>query len=99
MHPPVPFATQHGAGLQLCITLTHVQCALPGLLGRPRAVQQAYGFGVQVAQLLGLKPVGHDTKQEMAGQVRGRLPPEHGAPSTAKLSDAEIAHTRNLGVE
>jgi hypothetical protein len=35
----------------------------------------------------------------MAGQVRGRLPPEHGVPTTAKLADAEIAQARDLGVE
>jgi hypothetical protein len=33
----------------------------------------------------------------MAGQMRGRLPPEHGVPTAAKLTDAEIAQTRNLG--
>ena len=35
----------------------------------------------------------------MAGQVRGRLPPEHGVPSGAKLADIEIAQTRDLDVE
>jgi hypothetical protein len=35
----------------------------------------------------------------MAGQVRGRLPPEHSVPAAAKLTDAEIAQARNLGVE
>jgi hypothetical protein len=28
-----------------------------------------------------------------------RLPPEHGVPTAAKLTDAEIAQARNLGVE
>jgi hypothetical protein len=35
----------------------------------------------------------------MAGQVRGRLLPEHGVPTAAELTDAEIAQARNLGVE
>ena len=70
-----------------------------GLLGRARAIEQAYGLGVQVTQLIGLQPVGQDAKQQMAGQVRGRLPPEHGVPTAAKLTDAEIAQARNLGVE
>ena len=73
--------------------------ALSGLLGRPRAIEQAYGLGVQVTQLIGLQPVGQDSKQQMAGQVRGRLPPKHGVPTAAKLTDAEIAQARNLGVE
>jgi hypothetical protein len=72
---------------------------LSGLLGRPRAIEQAYGLGVQVTQLIGLQPVGQDAKQQMAGQVRGRPPPEHGVPTAAKLTDAEIAQVRNLGVE
>jgi hypothetical protein len=40
-----------------------------------------------------------DAKQQMAGQVRGRLRPEHGVPTAAKLTDTEIAQARNLGVE
>jgi hypothetical protein len=31
--------------------------------------------------------------------VRGRLPPQHGVPTAAKLADVEIAQARNLGVE
>jgi len=27
------------------------------------------------------------------------LPPDHGVPTAAKLTDAEIAQARNLGVE
>jgi hypothetical protein len=45
------------------------------------------------------QPVGQDAKQQMAGQVRRRLPPKHGVPTGAKLADAEIAQARNLGVE
>jgi hypothetical protein len=33
----------------------------------------------------------------MAGQMRGRLPPEHGVPTAAKRTDAEIAQAGNLG--
>jgi hypothetical protein len=86
-------------GLSSGDTLTHAHGTLSGLLGRPRAIEQAYGLGVQVTQLIGLQPVGQDAKQQMAGQVRGRLPPEHGVPTAAKLTDAEIAQARNLGVE
>jgi len=73
--------------------------ALCGLLGRPRAIEHAYGLGVQVTQLIGLQPVGQDAKHQMAGQVMGRLPPEHGVPTAAKRTDAEIAQAGNLGVE
>ena len=66
---------------------------------RPRVIEQAYGLGVQVTQLIGLQSIGQDAKQQMAGQVRGRLPPKRGVPTAAKLTDAEIAQTRNLGVE
>ena len=52
-----------------------------------------------VNTVVGLQPVGQDAKQQMAGQVRGRLSPEHGVPTAAKLTDAEIAQARNLGVE
>jgi hypothetical protein len=79
--------------------LTHAHGTLSGFLGRPRAIEQAYGLGVQLAQLVGLQPVGQDAKQQVAGQVRGRLRPEHGVPTAAKLPDAEIAQARNLGVE
>src|SRR6266511_3802224 len=99
VHLPVPFSAQRSAGPEVCGTLTHTHGTLSGLLGRPRAIEQAYGLGFQVTQLIGLQPVGQDAKQQMAGQVRGRLPPEHGVPTAAKLADAEIAEARNLGVE
>jgi hypothetical protein len=58
-------------------------------------IEQAYGLGVQVTQLIGLQPVGQDAKQQMAGQVMGRLPPRQGLPTAAKLTDAEIAQARS----
>jgi len=54
---------------------------------------------MQVAQLIGLQPPGQHAKQQMAGQVRWGAPPECGVPAAAKLTDAEITHARNLGVE
>ena len=80
-------------------TPAQVDGALSGLLGRHRAVEQALALGVQVTQLVGLKPVGQNAKQQMAGQVRGRSPPEHGVPTSSKLTDVEIAQARNLDVE
>jgi hypothetical protein len=32
---------------------------------------------IQIAETLGLKPIGQNTKQEMARQVRGRSPPKY----------------------
>jgi hypothetical protein len=49
--------------------------------------------------VIGLQPVSENAKQEMAGQVRGRSPPEYGVPMSPKLADAEITHARNLDVE
>jgi transposase len=40
---------------------------------------------------------GRETTDGGAGE--GRLPPEYGVPTAAKLTDAEIAQARNLGVE
>ena len=71
----------------------------PAFSGDPERSSRRYGLDVQVAQLIGLQPVGQDAKQQMAGQVRGRLPPEHGVPTAAKLTDVEIAQARDLDVE
>jgi hypothetical protein len=72
---------------------------LAGLLGRARAIKQAHGVGIEVAQLLGLELISQNAEQQMPGQVRGRLPPENSLPSLAKLGDAKIAQPRNLGIE
>jgi hypothetical protein len=48
MHLPVPFSAQHGAGPEFCGALTHAYGTLSGLLGRPRAIEQAYCLGIQV---------------------------------------------------
>ena len=40
-----------------------------------------------------------NAKQEVAGQMRGWLPSEHGVPTRPKLSDVEITQARNLDVE
>jgi len=57
VHLPVPFSAQHGAGPEFGGTLTQAHGTLSGLLGRPRAIEQAYDLGVQVTQLIGLQPV------------------------------------------
>ena len=56
-------------------------------------------LAIQVAQPIGLKPVGQNAKQQMAGQVRGSPPPEHSMPAGPKFIDVEIAQARDLDVE
>ena len=54
---------------------------------------------IKVAQPIGLKPVGQNPEQQMAGEVRGRSPPKDRVPSGSKFADIEIAQSRNLDVE
>jgi hypothetical protein len=49
--------------------------------------------------MIGLQAIGQNAPQEMPGQVRRRLPPEHGVPASPKITDVEIAKARDLGVE
>jgi hypothetical protein len=56
-------------------------------------------LAVQITQHIGLKPVRQNTKQEVAGQLRVRPPPESIVPAASKLPNVEIAQARNLNVE
>ena len=49
--------------------------------------------------LIWSRAVSQDAKQEVAGQVRMRSPPEYVMPTASKLSDVEIAQVRDLVVE
>jgi hypothetical protein len=99
LHLSVPFATQHRAGLQVDRAAAQVHGVLSGLLRGNRAIEQTLALGIQISQVIDLQPVGQNAKHQMAGQVRGRLPPEYGMPAGAKRTDVEIAQTRNLAVE
>jgi hypothetical protein len=46
-----------------------------------------------------VEPIGQNTKQEMARQVRGRPPPKHVVQTGVKRSNLEIAQARDLDVE
>jgi hypothetical protein len=72
-----------------------------GLLGSPRPdpVQQSAAVGIEIAEPIGLQPIGQDPKQQMAGQVRGCSPSEHRMPSRSQFPDVETAQTRDLVVE
>jgi hypothetical protein len=56
-------------------------------------------LAVEITQHVGLQPVSQNAKQEVAGQVRVRSPPEYVMPTASKLHDVEIAQSRNLAVE
>ena len=62
-------------------------------------IEQSLTLAIQVAQMIGLKSVRQNTKQEVAGQVRRRPSPEFVVPTGPKLADVEITQTRNLDVE
>jgi hypothetical protein len=66
---------------------------------RPDPLKQAPNVGTQVTKPIGLQPIGQDTKQQVAGQVRGCAPPEHRMPSGSQFRDIETAQTRDLVVE
>jgi hypothetical protein len=62
-------------------------------------VEEASALSVQITQAIDLKLVCQHSKQQMAGQVRGRRSPEHRVPTVAKFAGIEIAYARNLDVE
>jgi hypothetical protein len=45
---------------------------------------------VQITETIGLEPVSHHPKQQVARQVIGRRSPENCVPTVAKLADVEI---------
>src|SRR5262249_25574215 len=55
--------------------------------------------GLQFPEPIGLQPISQNMKQQVAGQVRGRSPPERRVPFGSQFLDIEIAQTRDLGVE
>lgn len=55
--------------------------------------------GIQIAETIGLKSVGQNSKHEMARQVRGRSTPERIVPTGLKAAKVEIAQARDLDFE
>ena len=68
-------------------------------MAKTRRMEWSRALGIQVAQMTGLNPVSEDTKQQMAGQARVRLPPEYGEPTGPKLTGVEITQARYLDAE
>jgi hypothetical protein len=99
VHSSVPFPRENSAWADTRGDVAHVHRPLAGRLGRGGIIQKAPAVAIQVPQVVSLQPVGQDTEQEMARQVRGRLPPEHGQPAGAERAEVEIAKSRDLDIE
>src|SRR5262245_26839318 len=66
---------------------------------RPDAVKQTPTVGIQFPEPISLQPISQNMKQQMAGQVRGRSPPERRVPSGSQFPFTETAQPRDLVVE
>ena len=56
--------------------------------GRSDLLQQPQGLCIEITQRLGLDTVGDHRKQQMPGQVRGRLPAGHALPAGPQTIEA-----------
>jgi hypothetical protein len=99
MHPAIPFAGQHCARPQLSGRSVRVHRSLAGIFGWSRTIEKTSALDIEIAETVGLEPIGQNTKQEMARQARGRSPSKHGARTGLKRSNIEIAQARDLDVE
>ena len=95
----VPFAHQHSARSQISSALLEIGRGLPNIGRRSRTIEQAAYIGVEVAQMISLKPIRQNAKQQMAGEVRGRVPPKDSVPSGLKSPDIETAQSRDLDMK
>ena len=66
MHPAVPFAGQHSARPHLSGRSVQVHRALAGIFGWSRTIEKTSALDIQIAETLGLKPIGQNTKQDGA---------------------------------
>jgi hypothetical protein len=55
----------------------------------------ALRHAVQFAEPVGLQPISQDPKQQVAGQLRGRSPPEHRVPSGSQVPASRRAGARS----
>jgi len=97
----IPLARQQRAGPQLGSGPVEGgnEQVDPGRRARPDPVKQAPTVGIQFAEPIGLQPISQDTKQQVAGQVRGCAASKHRVPSGPQFPDIETAQTRDLVVE
>jgi hypothetical protein len=97
----IPFPCQQSTGLQLDSGPLEVSDDPVNPCRRPRSdpLEQTATVGIQFAEPISLQPVGQNTKQQVAGQVRGCAASEHRVPSGSQFPDIEITQTRDLVVE
>ena len=99
MHPAVLFTGQHCARPQLSGWSVRVHRSLAGIVGWSRTIEKTSALDIEIAETVGLEPIGQNTKQEMARKVRGRPPPKHVARTGLKKCNVQIAQARDLDVE
>ncbi len=76
-----------------------VHCTLPSILWWSRAIQQPLALSIEIAEMIGLKPIGQDTEQQMTWQVRGCPPSEYRMPTRLQTAEVEIAQPRHLDLK
>ena len=54
---------------------------------------------VEIAEPVGLQPVGENTEQQMPRHMRRRLPPEQPLPASAQTLEIETAQVRDLDLK
>ena len=62
MQPSVPFADQYGPGLKISPALIELGCKFSDISRSFWTVEEAKCPGIEVAQTVGLKPIGQNTK-------------------------------------
>src|SRR5271157_521362 len=94
----IPLTCQQGAGPQFGPGSMEVTDKLvdPVQRLRPDPIEQTPTVGIEVAEPVGLQPVGQNTKQQVAGKMRRCPPPKHCVPSGAQAPGIETAQMRDL---
>jgi hypothetical protein len=99
LHAAVPFASQHRARSHVRGLPLDLDRAFAGVFRRACCIEQPLAFSIKVTQPIDLQPIGQNTKQEMAGQVRGWSPPKHVLPTDLESTDVEIAQAHDLDIQ
>src|SRR5262249_34691811 len=59
-------------------------------------IKHLEGLGIEVAKTIGLKPVGHDPKQQISGEMFGGRLPKDILPTNPQLLQIKIAQLSDL---
>jgi hypothetical protein len=95
----IPFPHQDGAYSESGPALRQFRPQSHGLHRTASAaelLEQTNRFWGEVAELIGLQPIGQNADQEMSGKVRWCRPSEHTLPSAPQPHEIEPAQMRNL---